>query len=517
MTSFIHHWAVVTLLKVYVVIALVIAAALSPLSLSWIPILLLAWYLYIWRWRFTLIAGLLTNFFMFFAIALLFSSHVSLFFTLLLSLPVIVLINNHLEEVAELLSYQDTRYRRRPTNTCFALLLISILAFFISLMFSNWSLNLVSVSMIIYLVAVNVIVYRWLPLKPVEETRVQHRVVAGAESDLEIKLTASTRIGGLLFIESPYEWLKVSPNKMALRDSELTVKISLTPKLSGPSIIRLRGQAIDRWGLNRVSFELEPVHLNVIPRARYAIWLATRYLAGSKPGVLQLISSTTPVKPNVGLRRGVEYYGSRQYQPGDSMKNIDWKHSAKYNELISKEFTEFQGRAAINLINLAAGDAEEADILAYNIVVTAVSLAQENIPAALAAYDHEGIRLTTPLMPPQQLVLQSIKITREIATIVNPVRYLNPPDVSRLRANINRIHLAESEASKALTELLQLEYRSLDKNARLNPATQALSEVFAKADRQSTVVIISQHNHDAEALVFNTFELERRGNAVIKV
>ncbi|GAI15654.1 unnamed protein product, partial [marine sediment metagenome] len=92
-------------------------------------------------------------------------------------------------------------------------------------------------------------------------------------------------------------------------------------------------------------------------------WLAKRYLAETKPGVLPLISNISALRPIHGLRRGVEYYGSQLYQPGDSLKSIDWKHSVKYNELISKEFTELHGQPAIILINLAVGNAEEADKL----------------------------------------------------------------------------------------------------------------------------------------------------------
>jgi len=217
------------------------------------------------------------------------------------------------------------------------------------------------------------------------------------------------------------------------------------------------------------------------------------------------------------LRRGVEYYGSQLYQPGDSLKNIDWKHSLKYNELITREFAEFHGWSAVILINLAAGNAEEADKLAYKIIVTAISLARENVPAALAVYNHENVILTTTTLQPQQLLLRSLRVAQEMVTYIDPVKYLSPPDVVRLRANINRIQFAESKASQVLSQLLKLEYQNLNKNAKRNPATKALTEVFAKTDKQSNIVIISNYNHDAEALAFNTFNFARRGNTTITV
>ncbi len=65
--------------------------------------------------------------------------------------------------------------------------------------------------------------------------------------------------------------------------------------------------------------------------------------------------------------------------------------------------------------------------------------------------------------------------------------------------------------------MLQLEYKSLSNAAKFNPATKALREAFGKVDKQSNIVVISHRNHDAEALAFNTFSFNRKGNAVIAV
>ena len=512
-----RSWGIIVFLKIYVAGTLIVAAILSHPALSFIPVLLLASYLFFWWWPISAIINLLTDYFIFFAMAVLLAPFVGPFFALLISLPVLLLITRSLEEAAGSLPYRNTRYVRSPTNICLALLFIAIVVLGVSLLLSSLSLLLACAVIVSYLGILGAIVLRKLPLKPVEEVQVQQRMVAGAEDHLYIKLTAKTKIGGLLFVESPYEWLKVSPNILSLEESKLVVKVSLSPTLSGPSIVKLKGHTIDRWGLTQIRFELEPIRLYVIPRARYAAWLAKRYLAGTKPGTLPLTSNISALKPIYGLRRGVEYYGSQLYQPGDSLKSIDWKHSLKYNELISKEFAESRGQPAIILINLAVGNAEEADKLAYNIIVTAISLARENIPAALAAYNHEGVKVTTPTLQPRQLLLQSLQVAQEMVTFINPVKYLNPPDVARLRANMSRIRFAESKASKMLAQLLQLEYKNLSNTARLNPATKALTEAFTKVDKQSNIVIISHRNHDAEALAFNTFSFAKKGNAVISV
>ncbi|MFC2056690.1 DUF58 domain-containing protein [Chloroflexota bacterium] len=459
----------------------------------------------------------MTEYFMFFAIALLLGPHVGPLFSLLISLPVLLLITRGLEKAAQSFTYQDIGQVRHPTNLCLTILIIVIVVLSVSLMFSNLSLLLACTAMIIYLGIMGLVIMRKLPLKPVEETIVPHRMVAGTQAHLRVKLTINTKLGGLLFLESPHKWLKVSPNVLSLMQDNTAVMVTMSPDLSGPSIVKLNGQATDRFGLIRIKFELEPIRLFVIPRARYAAWLANKYMAETKPGDLPLISTTRALESISGLRRGVEYYGSQLYHPGDSLRNIDWKHSLKYNELISKEFAEFHGQSAILLINLSAENAEEADKLGYKIIVTAISLAQESIPAAVAVYDHEDVKITTGTLQTYQLLRQCLQVAKEIVTFTNPLRYLNPPDVSRLRANISRLRLVEREGASTLVELLELEYKNLKNNAKLNPATKALSEVFTKVDRRSNIVILSQRNHDAEAIAFNAFSFIRQGNTVITI
>ncbi|MDD4877072.1 MAG: DUF58 domain-containing protein, partial [Dehalococcoidales bacterium] len=370
---------------------------------------------------------------------------------------------------------------------------------------------------IIYFVSVIMVILGRLPIKPVEGHQIQQRILAGSKGDVHVKLNSRTKYGGMLLIESPYEWLKITPAILSLNEELLIITVSLTPMLSGPSLIKLRGYATDCWGLTQTRFEIEPIRLHIIPRARYAAWIANKYMSNTKPGNLPIVSNLEALKPVSGLRRGIEYYGSQMYQPGDSLKNIDWKHSFKYNELISKEFLELRGRPAIFLINLAATNEEELDKLGYNIIVSAISLARNNIPVALAVYDHKSVRLTTPLLHSNDLVLKALQVTQELVIFKDSLKYLSTVNVRRLRSNMHRLESAENQSSQVLSELLQFEYRNLNNNARINPVSKALLDVFKKADKQSNIVVISQQNHDTEALSFNTFQLAQKGNTIIYV
>ena len=111
-----RSWGIIVFLKIYVAGTLMVAAILSRPVLSFIPVLLLASYLFFWRWPISAIINLLTDYFIFFAIAVLLAPFVNPFFSLLISLPVLLLVTRSLEEATELLPYQNTRYVRSPTS-----------------------------------------------------------------------------------------------------------------------------------------------------------------------------------------------------------------------------------------------------------------------------------------------------------------------------------------------------------------------------------------------------------------
>ena len=506
------------ILKIYTVAALIAAAVWSPLALAFIPIVLLAWYLYQWRWPSSQLIDFLTQYFIFFATGLLFSPVVGPYFALLITLPQVAVIDLKLRDIGRITLPDDGRRTRSITNIGMVIVGITTGILVIGLLVGSVTLLLACGIIIIYLLSIVLVIWRRLPAVPLIVEPLPLRAIAGREVKTELLLKRISQLNGMLFLKSPYPWFKVAPNAfIPLEASEIRIQGAVTPPLAGPAEIRLNACVIDPWGLSQVRFEISPVKLVVIPRARYADWLARKYLSGSRFGRLPLISNVGAIRSLYGLRQGIEFYGNRMYQPGDSLKNIDWKHSVKYNELVSREFFEIQGQPVILLINLVAGDAEETDKLAYNIIVASLSLAQDGIPAALAAYDDQGVILSTPSLAAQELTIRTLEIVKEIVTRENTAKSLNPPDVGRLRANIRRLTHAESQPAGVLRELLQIEFKSLSHNARSSPCTAALNEVMAKTNQQSTVLVISNQNHDAEALAFNLQALTMKGNTVISV
>ncbi len=508
------------LLRLYPALALASTPFFLPAAFSFAPLLLLGFYVYLrlpkrdpTLW---VRIGLLTDFFLFFALAVLFQPRLGLF-SVLPSLPLLGGLTLSLGEAARLLSPSWHIPRRRPSSISLTLLSIATLILPLSLLLGNQSLSLTAAASLTYLIILLVVVLRGLPANPLKEEKVRMRLVAGTRGEARVKFFPRTKLGGKLALSPCHDWLRLEPKVLLVDSAELGVRLQLSPPLSGPSEPEILGWLVDRWGLTEQAFELRPLQLYVIPRARYAAWIARKYLEGTGSGTLPLLSAPGTFRAATASRTGIEYYGNRPYQPGDSPRIIDWKHTAKLGELVSKEFSELKGRPALLLVNLAVQDAEEADKLAYKLITTALSLAQENIPSALAAYDHQKVRLVTPTLPPRATLAKALEVAEQVVIFASPLKYLASPNVERLRANLFRLRQVDSQPAKALSSLLEIEYRNLEREARENPATTALLEGLKKAGRESNLVVLSERNHDAEALAFNSFELGRRGYAVIEI
>jgi hypothetical protein len=507
----------ILVIKIYVIGVLIAAAIISPPAASFVPLILLAWYLFLWRWPLSAILILLTQYFVFASIPLLLSGTLPFWAGSLFSLPVLGIIHINLQQAALQIKFHPSERTRGLTGLSLTSLSLALAILSVSIVFANWALLMAGIILCVYLGSLFIFVYNNFPVKTILEDQIQLRLLAGKQEHVQVNLKPLTRYGSRLLIESDQSWVKVINNNLLLKDEAITLRLSLSPELSGPSPAKLRASALDRWGLIQTNFLIEPVNLLVIPRARYASWLAQQYLAGTRPGSLLLVSNIGAIKAAQGLRRGIEYYGNRLYQSGDSLKNIDWKHTCKYDELVSKEFTEPRGQPAIILVNLVAGDAEEADLLAYNIIVTAISLGRENIPAVISAYNHQDVILITEYLSAQELVLRSLQVVKEIVTLRNREKYLNPPNISRLKSNLNRLKQIEGHSAGVLSELLEVEYKNLLAESRINPVTLALSRALAKVPQQSSVVTISHRNHDAESLAFNSYRLSKKGVALINI
>jgi len=88
---------------------------------------------------------------------------------------------------------------------------------------------------------------------------------------------------------------------------------------------------------------------------------------------------------------GVEFHGTREYQPGDSISRIDWKRRARSGELITLEFREERSAKVLLVIDArreayVASDDDEPSAVTYSVFA-----ANQLFKSLLASRDSVGL------------------------------------------------------------------------------------------------------------------------------
>ena len=429
-------------------------------------------------------------------------------------LPAIYLLDDNLRQnTRQAAAFTRGRTGRHTTRVYLALFIATLVMLAASLVTSNPALLSAGVTFALYLLGILIRVLLTIPRLPINAPGIRKRVIAGttADTSLDIVSRASVRLHALITPVDP--WFEVTPQGFTLDKDKIKLNLSFTPPLSGPSHPQFQISVTDSRGFVQINQIIKPVELQVIPRARYAEWLATKYLEQTGTGTAAALS----IEAATMRKRGIEYLDSRTYQAGDRLKDIDWKHTAKLRQLITKEYIEAGEKAAIIAVNLSVTDTEAADKLAFNLITAALTLARESIPTALAAYNHQEVVHTTVVTDPTEILKQALSLVKDIISVEFSQRYLEPPDIARLRRNIAHLKQAKSKPAHRLLDMLNFEYRAIEQTARQHPATTALSLVTKQAPVPAIILLVSQLNHDTEAIMVTTEKLSRREFTTIPI
>jgi len=361
-------------------------------------------------------------------------------------LPVIYLLDYNLKQNA-----QDIRVfaRGRPkgrniTTISKALFAATLALLLVSLTLNNPALLLTSILFALYLLAILIRVLSAIPRLPLDVPTIWKRVIAGTTVNVSLYATSRSSISLHSLLSPADPWVKVTPQRFTLSKAKAELSLTATPSLAGPSHPQLQVSVIDPWGFIQVNHLLEPMELHVIPRAKYAEWLAKRYLEQTGAGAA-------------------------------------------------------------------------ADKLAFNLITTALTFAHETIPTALTVYNQQRVVLTTTVIDPREILKQTLSLIKDITSVEFTHRFLQLPDISKLRRDISQLKQATSEPAQRLLSMLNFEYQAIEKAAKNQPATLALSSVTEHAPARAIIVLISQMNHDAEALLVTTEKLSRREFSIIPI
>jgi uncharacterized protein (DUF58 family) len=435
-------------------------------------------------------------------------------FAVLLIVPALLLLDSSLKEYTSTQTFTFSRVGRSASSMLKSLGVCLGLVFLFSLAVSNLTLMLAASVLLIYLAICVVYVCQRLPKTALEESKTWSRIVVGDTDSKLVSLKTKARMPVQVFLEPADLWANVEPARFALA-GQADATLRFTPPLAGPSKVVLQASVIDSHGLIVTGQMLQPVDLHIIPRAKYAEWLANKFLeqtsqgAGSAPGVPRSLSRAG--------RSGVEFHGTHLYQPGDSWKNLDWKHSCMLGELIVKEFSEPKGHVGIIVADLTAKDAEEADRLAYNLVMSALTLASEALPAALAVYNQKEVLAVTQPRSPRETLKKALELTEKITVVEPKEKVLQPLEMRRLKRSISQLAQAKTETAQKLKEVLELESEANLQAAKQHPAYQALMKAAKLTQAPAVITVASPVGYDSDALLLTLEQLREKGYGAVTV
>jgi hypothetical protein len=90
-------------------------------------------------------------------------------------------------------------------------------------------------------------------------------------------------------------------------------------------------------------------------------------------------------------------------------------------------------------------------------------------------------------------------------------------DIGLIRRNIAQLKQLSTGPGRRLLEIMNFEFHSIEENTRNHPATLALADTAKHITTPGTILLISQLNHDAEAIKITTGKLSKRAFKTVPV
>jgi uncharacterized protein (DUF58 family) len=434
-------------------------------------------------------------------------------YAVLVIVPAIYLLDESLKEVAVTQVFSFRRVGRSASQVLKTLVGGLLLVLAVSVVAWNLTLVLAVAVLMVYVGCMVAYVLRKVPRYALVEDKSWSRIVAGDQERRKFKVEVKTDRPLLVALEPTNSWVKIDPAKAAsTAKSDLEVTVAFTPPLAGPTNIQLKAAYFDIRGLIETNQVLKPLDLHIIPRAKYAQWLANKFLEQTSSGNGLLLAAGSNSK---GAKGGVEYYGNRPYQVGDKERDIDWRHSYMLGDLIVKEFSGAQGETGLIVADLTAKNLEDADKLAYNLVMSALTLATEGLPSALAVYNKTEVIAVTKPNDSRETLKAALEATAKITVIEPKQKVLHPIESVRLKRSIGQLAEAKGGVARRLSEVIMFELDAKKEASKSYPASLALGKATRNAQEPMVITVVSQLSDDSDSLLLILEQLKQKGYSIL--
>jgi uncharacterized protein (DUF58 family) len=357
----------------------------------------------------------------------------------------------------------------------------------------NTALALTGAFGVIWFLVIGLLAFRGLAAARADLSPGRGRVVLGGEITVEIAWPGIDALAGrwapIVRISAFPPWLTVTPTRLAA-DRPRTIALRGTPPSAGPHLVDAHVDLIDSRGLTCLRTRRRILDAAVVPRAKYAVELAQRYLQGRT--VISIGSTVLTQRADIqGVRQ--EFWANRPAQPGDSGRDIDWKRVAKYRSLIVREFRGPNERSLLLGVNLGTTSADEVDRLTHDLVLATITLADTPTIVTLVAYGTDA-GATVIETSGADLVREALAIVSRIERSNGGARTLASPNLAALRRIASR--------ADPLARLVDRQVAGIVERARMHPLSQAIDRLHAHGRVLGAIVILSNEQKDADALAW---------------
>jgi len=351
--------------------------------------------------------------------------------------------------------------------------------------------------------AVRRVVRRLRSLVKVEPDGVEVATYAGKPftCDLEVDLSA----GLPLRFESPLKGricrfdLK-SLRCLAVGRGVARLRFEVLPKLAGQYGCEglrawVRGRLGFVEGVGEVPFRLA---LEVYPRVLAAAVAATRFLLAA--GGLGVGEQPTPLKG-----AGLDYADSREYLPGDTLRHMDWKATARLGRLVVKEFYVGGGTGVHLVYEAVAPDPICLDELSSAFLNSVLAVAEQGLPLGLMVHDGEKVLLRVPRVQPALAVALALRYALQIVEVHPEELYgvLEPKAAGELR------RILEGLDQTPLRGLLEAELRAL--RGAVTEPYRVLEQMLSRGSERVQLVLASSLSRDPSPVLELASIAQRRG------
>ncbi len=234
------------------------------------------------------------------------------------------------------------------------------------------------------------------------------------------------------------KWLKVV--KTSTKPEGLNVEVRTDFKYSG----KYELSCVEVVRSSRLGFFSEVVvvrsniSFKVIPKTLYWVVIALGILGiGTKIGLSKHDVSDVVDKLSHLRSEGGIYYLTREYVPGDSMRRVDWKATARVGELCVKEFKEPLGGSALLCLDLRCVGRYTCDAVASAALSTIIASQSGGLGGL---YDIANNKLIPTANYEGMLTYTLSKVLEPpVVDELDLYEYITPQTLSELRTALSKL------------------------------------------------------------------------------